>query len=205
LSRNLLRAVLAFAAALVMAIVLTISTKQPTLVPVTVLNATIAPGQTIRSQDLVTQEVLAPAPTGSFSSPSNVVGMIAQVQLEPGQTIVQQDIGRTYNGVPSGMVSVVVPVSVGQSAMVTLGERVDVIGELKNSSGNIQTAVLASHVLVLGVYGSNGATTAPGSPTTAPQYVALSLNPKEIATVMPYIMEGSGTSYWLVLDPAGNL
>ena len=205
MSKNLVRALLALVGAILAGIVLSVTTKQPTLVPVTVVSTALSPGQTIQATDLATQQVLAPAPSGTFSSPSNVTGMIAQIALEPGQTVVQQDVARTYDGVPTGMVRIVVPVSVGQSAMVSQGERVDVLGEMKKSDGSVQTAVLASHVLVLAVYGANGAAPATGTSATAPAFVALSLNPKEVATVLPYVMQGSGTSYWLVLDPAGAL
>lgn len=99
----------------------------------------------------------------------------------------------------------VVPVSVGQSAMVSEGERVDVLGEVKQSNGSLQTTVLATHVLVLAVYGPNGAAPATGTSSVAPAFVALSLNPKVVPTVLPYVMQGSGTSYWLVLDPTGAL
>ena len=202
--KNLVRALLALMGAALAAIVLTMMTKQPTLVPVAVVSTPIPPGQTIQASDLTTQQVLAPAPANVFSTPSEVTGLIAQVALEPGQTVVQQDVGRTYEDVPKGMVRIVVPVSVGQSAMVSQGERVDVLGEMKNSSGVVNTAVLASHVLVLATYGANGAAPATGSSASAPQFVALSLNPKEVGTVLPYLTQSS-SSYWLVLDPAGAL
>ena len=204
MSRNLVRAILALVGAAVAAIVLTMMTQKPTLVPVAVVSTPISPGQTIQASDLTTQEVLAPAPANVFSTPSEVAGLIAQVPLEPGQTVPQQDVGHTYQDVPKGMIRLVVPVSVGQSAMVTQGQRVDILGEMKNSKGVMNTAVLASHVLVLATYGANGAAPATGSSAAAPQFVALSLNPKDVATVMPYLTQSS-SSYWLVLDPTGAL
>jgi len=205
LSRNLVRALLSLAGAVVAAIVLTMMTQKPTLVPVAVVSTPISPGQTIQAGDLTAQQVLAPAPANVFSSPSEVAGLIAQVPLEPGQTVPQQDVGRTYEDVPNGMVRIVVPVSVGQSAMVSQGERVDVLGEMKNSKGVVNTAVLASHVLVLATYGADGSAPAAGTAAAAPQFVALSMDAKEVATVVPYIMQSSSSSYWLVLDPAGAL
>jgi len=205
LSRNLVRALLSLVGAVVAAIVLTMTTQKPTLIPVAVVSTPISPGQTIQVSDLTTQQVLAPAPANVFSSPSEVAGLIAQVPLAPGQTVLRQDVGRTYDGVPKGMVRIVVPVSVSQSAMVSQGERVDVLGEMKDSKGNVNTAVLARHVLVLGTFGANGAATATGTSASAPQFVALSLNPKQVATVLPYLTQSGGPSYWLVLDPAGVL
>ena len=206
MSRNLLRAILALVGAIVAGVILLISTKQPTLVPVTVVQTVVAPGQTIQASDLTTQQVLAPAPAGTFPAPSEVSGLIAQTPLDPGQTVVHQEVGRTYEDVPSGMVRVVVPVSVGQSAMVTQGERVDVLGEVKQKNGSVQTAVLAAHVLVLAVYGSNGASSSSSTSSSAPAFVALSLKPTDVATVLPYVMQSNGgSSYWLVLDPTGAL
>ena len=204
MSKNLVRALLSLAAAVVAAIVLTMMTQKPTLVPVAVVSTPISPGQTIQASDLTTLQVLAPAPANVFSSPSQVAGLIAQVPLQPGQTVPQQDVAHSYDGVPKGMVQIVVPVSVAQSAMVSQGERVDVLGEMKDSKGNVNTAVLANHVLVIAIYGANGAAPATGSSATAPQFVALSLNAQEVATAMPYLTQ-SGSSYWLVLDPAGVL
>jgi len=204
LPRNLVRAMLSLVGALVAAVVLTMMTQKPTLVPVAVVSTPISPGQTIQATDLTTHQVLAPAPANVFSSPSEVAGLIAQVPLEPGQTVPQQAVGRTYEDVPNGMVRIVVPVSVGQSAMVSQGERVDVLGEMKDSKGNVSTAVLASHVLVLAAYGANGAAPATGASAAAPQFVALSLNAKEVATVLPYVTQRS-SSFWLVLDPTGTL
>jgi len=109
-----------------------------------------------------------------------------------------------YEGVPRGMVCIVVSASVSQSAMVSQGERVDILGEMKGSKGNVNTAVLARHVLVLATYGANGAAPATGSSASAPQFVALSVNAKEAATVLPYLAQSS-SSYWLVLDPTGAL
>lgn len=205
MSKNFIRALLALAGAVLAAIVLMTMTKQPTLVPVTVVEAAVAPGQTIQPSDLTTQQVLAPAPADVFAAPSEVAGLIAQIPLEPGQTVVRQDVGRSYDGVPKGMVRIVVPVSVGQSAMVSQGDRVDVLGEMKKADGSTNTAVLATHVLVLATYGANGAAPAGGAAAAAPQFVALSLNAKEVATILPYIMQSSSSSYWLVLDPAGAL
>ena len=205
MSKNLVRALLALAGAALAAIVLTTMTKQPTLVPVTEALAAVAPGEILQPGDLTIHQVLAPAPAGTFPAPSEVAGLIAQVPLEPGQTIVRQDVGRIYDGVPKGMVRIVVPVSTGQSAMVSQGDRVDVLGEMKKADGSTDTAVLATHVLVLATYGANGAAPATGTAAAAPQFVALSLNAKEVATILPYVMQSSSSSYWLVLDPAGAL
>ena len=205
MSRNLVRALLALAGAALAAIVLLTMTAQPTLVPVAVVSTPISPGQTIQASELTTQRVLAPPPANVFSVPSEAAGLIAQVPLEPGQTLVRQDVGRTYDGVPKGMARIVVPVSTAQSAMVSQGDRVDVLGELKKADGSTDTAVLATHVLILATYGANGAAPASGTAAAAPQFVALSLNAKEVATILPYVMQSSSSSYWLVLDPAGAL
>ena len=198
-----MRALLALVGAAVAAIALMTMTSQPTLVPVAVVSTPISPGGTIQAGDLTTQRVLAPAPATVFSTPSEVAGLIAQVPLESGQTVVRQDVGRTYDGVPKGMVRIVVPVSAGQSAMVSQGDWVDVLGEVKKLDGSENTAVLATDVLLLAAYGANGA--AGGTAGAAPQFVALSLSPKEVATVLPYILQSGSSPYWLVLDPSGAL
>ncbi|WP_020375081.1 SAF domain-containing protein [Sulfobacillus thermosulfidooxidans] len=203
--KNVFRGLLALIAGAGSFLALVLTTQKPHLVSVVDVTHSVAAGQPVTRQDVGTLWIKAPVPTGVLTDPQQVIGRLAQVPLYPGQTVTAGTVGQTFGGVPAGDVKILVPVTASQSALVTPGAQVDVLGVAKTAQGNaMATAIvpLALHVTVLGTYSASGSpVVTTGSTAAAPGMVALAVSPSTAQTLLPYLTQSS--DYWLVLDPQG--
>jgi hypothetical protein len=202
------RGLAALAAAGVMAGWLTATTTRPATARVVVVTRPVAAGSAVTPADWRWIQVVGRPPAGALTAPP-AFGLLAQAPLVPGETLAAGLLGRTYGGLPRGRVRLVLPVTAAQSALVTTGDRVDVLAAVR-AAGDATAAVsvAAANLPVLGVYtASGGAVTTTGASAAAPALVAVAATPAQAAVLVPLVTApvGGAVSWWLVADPRGVL
>ncbi|MHB1926589.1 MAG: SAF domain-containing protein [Leptospirillum sp.] len=187
--------------ALAAMIFLIANTSRPKAYQVYTVTAEIPVGSVITSNNLGTISVMGGVPSGAIPSTQSVIGQYAQTTLYPGQMLVSQDVASTFGGTPAGDVSLMMPVTAAQSALVGPGQYVDVMGFVAGAASGAAPNVvpLATHILVLNTYTSGGAAMTGTPATSAPGMVELAVTPAEAETLLPFMSNAS--DYWLVLDP----
>lgn len=199
--RPLYRGVIAIAVALVAAVVLMAHTSKQKLYSEVVVTQAVVAGQPILATDLGSVLVASPPAAGVTTAEASVIGQLAEQNLYPGETLVASAYGKVFGSTPKGQVSVVIPVSAAQSAMVSPGQFVDILAV---DSTTATSAPLATHVLVLNVFSASGnAVQTTGASGQAPGLVEVALTPATALTVVPQL--SNSASFWLVLDPSHAL
>lgn len=207
--RTIFRGALALIAAVVMAVLLMVTTSSPKVSQVLLVTQNVPAGAVVSSSDLGTVPVLQ-IPSGAVTSQSSVVGQIAQYPLFPGETLTSGAVGPTY-GLGKGLVSITIPVGAAQSALAGVGSLVDVFGFVTvNGQGATTAQPLAIGVKVIGVYTTSAVpivpqTNAPaGSSPGVPGLMQLAVTPAQAESILPMLGQ-QGATVWLVADPLHTL
>lgn len=177
---------------------------------VVVANTSLPAGSLVTAHDVTVEKLPAPGVAHAVTSLRAAVGHRLAFSVAAGQPVVQADLSAapTLQGLPSGEVAVMLPVSLASSDNVRPGDRVDVIWVGGGTTGQTTEttapgSIIARGLRVLAVLNQNGAPAAgtgskSGLNASTPAAVEVAAPVSEAGALA--IAAASGR-FWLARDP----